>query len=78
LCRYAWAAQDLSFGISGDMGRGDDVENGVLKFFITWTKQLAVIDRKMQVAKRQHGPIVQSYARLVAKHGGAPVQVESS
>ena len=65
------AAQDINFGTDGDLGCGDDVENGVLKFFITWTKQLAHVDRKMQVARRQHRPAVQAYARLVAKHDKA-------
>ena len=70
------AAQDYNFGTDGDLGRGDDVENGVLKFFITWTKQLAHIDRKMQVARRQHGPAVQAYARLVTKHDKANEQLD--
>ena len=70
------AAQDINFCVSGDLGRGDDIENGVLKFFITWTKQVAHVDRKMQVARRQHVPIVQAYAKLARKHEKANKELE--
>jgi hypothetical protein len=70
------AAHDQGFGVSGDSGGGDEVDNGVLKFFITWTKNVAFIERRMQVVKRQHGPACQSYARLVAKHDRAAARLE--
>ena len=65
------AFQDPTFGISGACGAGDEVENGVLRFLITWTRHLALIDRKMNVAKRQHGPRIKAYRKLVSKHDKA-------
>lgn len=70
------AAHDPSFGITGNSGAGEEIDNGVLKFLVTWTKQVALIGQKMQVSKRQHGTAIQSYARLVTKHRNASARLD--